>query len=105
MPWQPITEEAMLTLLAEELAQLPEDLRACYEAAAHQKPGLVPCERGIGTEFVYRVFCGRERSVIYDDVEEEFAVVVAAREHDGVIRAWVPAGSLEWAMKAAIFEG
>jgi len=104
MPWQPITEEALLALLKEELAQIPEDLSARY-VAAHQPPCLVPCERGMGTEFVFLVFRCNDRFVIYDDVEEEFAVAMQSNMSHGVMRAWVPAGSLEWAMKAVIFEG
>lgn len=102
MPWQPITEESLLTLLAEELAQLPADLREQYESA-DQPPCRVPCERGLGTEAVFLVFRSDDRFVIYDDVEEEFAVAMADNVRDGVVTAWVPAGSLEWAMKAAVF--
>ncbi len=102
MPWQPITEENLLTLLAEELAKLPADLREQFEAA-DQPPCRVPCERGLGTETVFLVFHCNDRFVIYDDVEEEFAVAMVGNARDGLVTAWVLAGSLEWAMKAAVF--
>lgn len=102
MPWQPVSEEKLLSLLAEEIAKLPPDLQTLVQTDC-PLPQLVPCERGLGTEFVYLIFRCNDRIVIYDDVEEEFAVAVGDHVVEGVVRAWIPAGDLEWALKTALF--
>jgi hypothetical protein len=97
--WKPISRAELENRLNTEIAALPVNLRSAYTehatAIAEQ-----PCFRSkqFGPERVFLVARSGKRLLIFDDVEDEFAIGVA--DEDGVLRDWGLYGDLIDALRA-----
>ena len=97
--WEPISRADLENRLNTETSALPTDFLNTYRehstAIAEQ-----PCFRSeqYGTERVFVVARSGTRLLIFDDVEDEFAVGVA--DEDGVLRTWSLCGDLIDAIRA-----
>ena len=85
--WQPLSRAGFEDVLKQEVTQLTPEALKIYEAYAS---GIVeqPCYRSgqYGIERVFVVARHGERLLLFDDVEDEFAVGVP--DSDGVLRDW-----------------
>lgn len=98
MNWNPVSRLRFEQILREELTTLnPEELKT-YEAHAI---GLLehPCHRGekYGQEKVFVVARAGKRLLLFDDVEDEFAVGVPGI--DAILRHWELHGPLGVALR------
>jgi len=97
--WKPISRAELENRLNSEIASLPVDLRSAYQeyatAIAEQ-----PCFRSeqYGPERVFVVARSGIRLLIFDDVEDEYAIGVA--DDDGVLRDWGLYGDFVDALRA-----
>lgn len=96
--WSPISRPRIDKILAEEVASLPTDARKTYD---DHTIGVVeqPCYRSeqYGIEHVFVVARLGPRLLLFDDVEDEFAIGVP--DIDGVLRSWVLCGELVFALR------
>jgi hypothetical protein len=85
--WQPLSRAGFEDVLKREVTQLPPEALKIYDAYAS---GIVeqPCYRSeqYGIERVFVVARHGARVLLFDDVEDEFAVGVP--DNDGVLRDW-----------------
>jgi hypothetical protein len=85
--WQRLSKVEFEDVLKREVTQLPPEALKIYEAHAS---GIVeqPCYRSqeYGIERVFVVARRGARVLLFDDVEDEFAVGVP--DSNGVLRAW-----------------
>jgi hypothetical protein len=97
--WQPLSRAGFEDVLNEEVAQLSPEVLRIYQACAS---GIVelPCYRSqhSGIERVFVVARAGGRVLIFDDVEDEFAVGIP--DIDGVLRDWELYGPLKVAVKS-----
>jgi hypothetical protein len=91
--WQPLSRAGFEDVLKQEVMQLPPEALKIYEAHAS---GIVeqPCYRSeqYGIERVFVVARHGVRVLLFDDVEDGFAVGVP--DSDGVLRNWGQDGPL-----------
>ena len=96
--WNPLSRPRFEKILTEEVASLPPDARNIYEGNAI---GVVeqPCYRSeqYGIEHVFVVARAGARLLLFDDVEDEFAIGVP--DTDGVLRNWGLYGELVFALR------
>jgi hypothetical protein len=99
MDWKPISEERLKQKLSEEVTLLPALLRKKYESCKIG-PYPLPCLRsGIaGVERVFVVARLGAYCILYDDVEDEFAVAVMPEK--APLTEWRLFGELEYALSA-----
>jgi hypothetical protein len=97
--WEPISRAGLESRLNAEIATLPPGLLNTYRTHATTIAGL-PCFRSeqYGTEHVFVVARSGRRLLIFDDVEDEFAI--GAVDEDGVMRDWGLYGDLIDALRA-----
>jgi len=97
--WKRISSADLESRLKTEIATLPVDLLKTYRehmtAMAEQ-----PCFHSdpYGPEQVFVVARSGKRLLIFDDVEDEFAI--GAADEDGVLREWGLYGALIDALRA-----
>ena len=91
--WKPISRPELETRLKTEAAGLPADVLSIYKKHAITIAEQ-PCLRSerYGTERVFVVARSGSQLLIFDDVEDEFAV--GAPSDDGVLREWGLCGDL-----------
>lgn len=96
--WNPLSRPRFEEILAEEVASLPPDARKIYEGNAI---GVVEqsCYRSeqYGIEHVFVVARAGARLLLFDDVEDEFAIGVP--DSDGVLKNWALYGELVFALR------
>jgi len=97
--WEPISLADLESRLKIEVAALPDDLVNTFKGHA---TAIVeqPCFRseGYGTERVFVIARSGTRLLIFDDVEDEFAIGVS--DEGGVLRDWSLYGDLMDALRA-----
>jgi hypothetical protein len=96
--WSPLSRPRFDEILEQEVASLPPDARKVYDDNAI---GVVeqPCYRGEqhGIEHVFVIARAGSRLLLFDDVEDEFAIGVP--DADGVLRDWGLFGELVFALR------
>lgn len=97
--WMPIRLPDLETRVRAELSALPSDLLNNYRERETAIAGQ-PCFRSeqYGIERVFVVARSGARLLIFDDVEDEFAIGVA--DQDGILRNWGLCGDLIDALRA-----
>jgi hypothetical protein len=97
--WTPVSRTRFDDILNEDVAQLPSDALAMYEA---HKTGIEErlCNRSdeCGIERIFVVARAGERLLFFDDVEDEFSIGVP--DGDGVLRDWGGYGTLNSAIRS-----
>jgi len=97
--WHPLSRVGLEDVLKREVTQLPPEALKTYEAHAI---GIVeqPCYRSeeYGLERVFVVARRGARVLLFDDVEDEFALGMP--DSDGVLRDWSLCGPLRVAIRA-----
>ena len=91
--WKPISRPELENRLKTEVAGLPADVLSIYEEHAITIAEQ-PCFRSkqYGAERVFVVARSGSKLLIFDDVEDEFAL--GAPSDDGVLREWGLCGDL-----------
>lgn len=91
--WEPISRPELENRLKTEVAALPADVLNIYKQHAITIAEQ-PCFRSeqYGTERVFVVARSGSQLLIFDDVEDEFAV--GSPSDDGVLRQWGLCGDL-----------
>jgi len=97
--WQPISRTEFENRLNAEVAALPADFVNIYREHATAITEQ-PCFRSeqFGRERVFLVARSGKRMLVFDDVEDEFAIGTAGE--DGVLRDWGLYGDLVDALRA-----
>ena len=97
--WKPISRADLDSRLKSEVAALPPDALRTYKEHA---VAIVeqPCFRSeqYGPERVFVVARSDARLMVFDDVEDEFAIGVP--DEDGILRTWGLYGDLVDALRA-----
>jgi hypothetical protein len=96
--WNPLSRARFDQILQEEIANLPPDARDIFRACAIGVQQQL-CYRSdtYGREQVFVVARDGARVLLFDDVEDEFAVGVPGE--DGVLREWDLYGELVFALR------
>jgi len=98
MDWKPIARAEFEVILQEEFAKLPAEELKLYETYA---TALLeqPCYRSeqYGIERVFVVARAGRRLLLFDDVDDEFAIGIP--DSDGVLRNWSLYGTLAVAVR------
>lgn len=96
--WSPLSRLQFDEILAEEVTGLPPDARKIYEDNAISVAEHA-CDRGeqYGIEHVFVVARAGPRLLLFDDVEDEFAI--GEPDNDGVLRDWGLYGELVFALR------
>ena len=96
--WQPIEEAGLWTRLQADILRLSPAARSLVPTLSRPLAALY-CERTNGnTERLFVIARVGERVLVYDDVEEEYAI--AHVPEGGLLRNWDLYGSLEAALLA-----
>jgi hypothetical protein len=98
LDWKPMSRTQFESRLRDEVAELPPDALKIYEACS---TGLEeqPCDRDeqYGIESAFVIARVGVRVLMFDDVEDEFAVGIP--DEDGVLRNWDLFGPLTVAVR------
>lgn len=99
MRWKPVTREKLAEILRDEVYSLTPEAKTLYEYFK-QPLSEFPCFRdsSYGGERVFVVARAGKALLIFDDVEEDFALGIP--DVDGVLRSWNSYGPLVAAVLA-----
>ena len=95
--WKPYTMQEMENLLEEEQADFSPDEHAKFARTKVTKARCFRSEQ-YPDDALFVIASDGEEAVMFDDVEEEFAICKANAIGDGVVRAWTLVGSLSAAL-------
>ncbi len=96
--WQPITRNQLTTLIEQEQAALSDELKTLF-ATVYTPCYTLKCQRG-SNEIIEEIFIvGRYENyvIIFDDVEDEFAIAELTSEGKPITH-W----SLSWNLMATL---
>lgn len=98
IPWQPITHDQLLALIKEELAELSDALKIRF-ADVHTPLYTIKCQRNLSSIIEEIFVVGRYENyvIIFDDVEDEFAIAELTSEGKPITH-W----SLSWNLMATL---
>jgi len=96
--WNPLPRLRFNEILADEVANLPPDALKIYRDHATTVVEQ-PCYRSeqYGVERVFVVATIGPRLLLFDEVEDEFAIGVV--DSDGILRSWNLYGELVFALR------
>jgi hypothetical protein len=99
--WKPISRADLESRLTSEIAALPGDVLKIYQEHA-VIIAEQPCFRTeqYGTERVFVIARSGSQLLIFDDVEDEFAI--GAADDDGILRKWCLCGDLVDALRCIL---
>lgn len=96
--WQPIEEAELWTQLQADIQGLSPTTRSLLPTLSRPLVALC-CERAKGnTEYLFVIARVGDKALIYDDVEEEYAIAHVPQA--GLLRYWQLYGPLEAALLA-----
>ena len=95
MAWQPITLQQLSTIVQQSLSQVPEEFEK-IKVPFYQ----IRCKRCSGSENekIFVVAKSETKLLIFDDVEDEFAIADMPVNSNEILIDWVLCGTLEHAL-------